>query len=75
MSENGQGQFDGISPDEEQSCFFRLDHYVLKPFLVYKYDRLKCRRDDDNVEFMAQFGNVLGSIAGDEDDLRTDENM
>ena len=42
-----------------------MDYYVLCPFFIYKYDRIKCQRDDDNQEFMAQFGNVLGSIVGE----------
>lgn len=54
-----------------------MDYYVLCPFFIYKYDRIKCKKDDDNQEFMAQFGNVLGSLVGEMDNSpdRLEEDM
>ena len=52
-----------------------MDRFVMRPFFIHKYDPLKMRRDDEDVEFIAQLGNILGSVVGDidEDDQQEEE--
>ena len=44
--------------------FMKLDFEILKPLLIYKYDRQKMHQEDDFVEYMMNDGNILGSIYG-----------
>ena len=44
--------------------FSKLDYEILKPMLIYKYDREEMHRQDDFLEMIDQDKNLLGSIYG-----------
>jgi hypothetical protein len=39
-----------------------LDETILKPLLIYKYDRKRMENDDEYNEFINEYGNIIGSI-------------
>jgi len=52
---------------ENRNCGYyweKLDYEILKPLLIYKYQREEMHRQDDFVELMMSDGNLLGSIYG-----------
>jgi hypothetical protein len=46
----------------------KLDFEILKPILIYKYDREEMNRQDIFVEAMISDANMLGSVYGKLDD-------
>ena len=44
--------------------FKKLDYEILRPLLIYKYEREEMHRQDDFIEMMMSDGNLLGSIYG-----------
>lgn len=48
--------------------FLKLDFEILKPILIYNYNREKMDREDRFVEAMISDANMLGSVYGKMDD-------
>lgn len=44
--------------------FSKLDYEILKPLLIYKYEREEMHRQDDLHEMMEADKNLIGSIYG-----------
>ena len=44
--------------------FSKLDYEILRPLLIYKYEREEMHRQDDLVEMMMSDQNLLGSVYG-----------
>ena len=52
---------------EKQNCgyfFKKLDTEILKPLLIYKYNRQQMHMEDDFLEYLMNDENILGSIYG-----------
>ena len=44
--------------------FKKLDYEILRPLLIFRYEREEMHRQDDFIEMMMSDGNLLGSIYG-----------
>lgn len=44
--------------------FAKLDYEILRPLLIYNYERDEMHRQDDYIELLIQDVNVLGSVYG-----------
>jgi len=52
---------------KKKGCAFyfkKLDYEILRPILIYKYDRDVMHREDDFVEYLMNDNNIMGSIYG-----------
>jgi len=62
----------GVDPEgrptvRKRGCGFyfkKLDYEILRPLLIYRYEREEMHRQDDFIEMMMSDGNLLGSIYG-----------
>jgi hypothetical protein len=55
---------------QKRSCGFyfkKLDYEILRPLLIFRYEREEMHRQDDFIEMMMSDGNLLGSIYGNMD--------
>lgn len=44
--------------------FAKLDYEILRPLLIYKYDREEMHRQDQFIDIMLSDANLLGSVYG-----------
>ena len=47
--------------------FKKLDYEIIRPLLIFRYEREEMHRQDDFIEMMMSDGNLLGSIYGNLD--------
>ena len=47
--------------------FKKLDYEILRPLLIYRYEREEMHRQDDFIEMMMSDNQLLGSIYGNMD--------
>ena len=48
--------------------FAKLDYEILRPLLIYRYDREEMHRQDEFIDLMLSDANLLGSVYGKMDD-------
>ena len=62
----GEGP-EGGRKERKKGCGFyfkKLDYEILRPLLIYRYEREEMHRQDDFIEMMMSDQNLLGSIYG-----------
>ncbi len=66
-SDIGGEEPEGGRPARKKGCGFyfkKLDYEILRPLLIYRYEREEMHRQDDFIEMMMSDRNLLGSIYG-----------
>jgi len=79
------GTIKGFKGTHKKSCSFyikKLDYEIIRPLLIYNYDRELMHKQDDYVEMMLNDGNMIADAFGkidlmgsinSEDDAHEDE--
>jgi hypothetical protein len=66
-SDIGENDPEGVRKARKKGCGFyfkKLDYEILRPLLIYRYEREEMHRQDDFIEMMMSDRNLLGSIYG-----------
>lgn len=69
MSDAGRTELDaqGRPIVKKRGCGFyfkKLDYEILRPLLIFKYEREEMHRQDDFIDMIMGDGDLLGSIYG-----------
>ena len=71
MSDAGQTELgldkNGIPIERKRGCGFyfkKLDYEILRPLLIFRYEREEMHRQDDFIDMIMGDGDLLGSIYG-----------
>lgn len=57
----------GLRGRHKRGCLFymkKFDYEIMRPLLIYKYDREEMHKQDEVVEMMLNDGNMVGDAFG-----------